>query len=85
MPRTDEVTAYYIRTSDGDAFYVDTLAEALEEFLGEKGYRLTFASSKKELVLRRTSNWQTWIVNGIAEEHEKEAEARMVFRDKENK
>jgi hypothetical protein len=79
MPRTEEVTAYYIRTQDGECFYVDTLAEALEEFLGDKGYRVTFASPTKELVLRRTSIWGT----GFTPLGEVVASAAMTYRDKE--
>lgn len=79
MPRTEEVTPYYIRTQDGDCFYVDTLAEALEEFLGGKGYRVTFASAKQELVLRRTSEWGP----GFTPPGEEVASAAMTYRDKE--
>lgn len=85
MPRTNEVTPYYIRNRNGESFYVDTLAEALEEFLADGGYRLTFNTPKRDLVLRRTSEWETVIIAGMKVENEKEATAGMVFRDKEKK
>lgn len=77
MPRTEEVTAYYIRDQDGACFYVDTLAEALEEFLGEKGYRLSLSSRKQDLVLWRTSEWSE------SEDGSQEGKAHMVYRNKE--
>lgn len=85
MPRTQEVTAYYIRTRKGECFYVDTLAEALEEFLGINGYRLTLSSSTNELVLRRDSDWTWTMINGFETNIEKESSARMIFRKKEEK
>lgn len=58
MPRTNEVTPYYIRTRQGETFYVDTLREALEEFLGDNGYRITFSAGGKEMDIKRPFGWQ---------------------------
>jgi hypothetical protein len=77
MPRTQEVTAYYIRTQNGETFYVDTLKEALDEFLGDDGYRLTLSSDNKELVIRKSYPW-TESDNGKLE-----ALANLVYRNKE--
>lgn len=63
MARTQEVTAYYIRTGEGDTFYVDTLDEALRELISEDGYRLTLISASYELVIRRTSEWLPGIIS----------------------
>lgn len=57
MAKTLEVTPYYLRMQTGECFFVDTLKEALEEFLGNDGYRLTLGSGEKSLVIRRTSEW----------------------------
>lgn len=58
MPRPNEVTPYYIRTAEGNTFYVHTLAEALEQFLGDDGYRLTLTTPNKKLTIRRSSDWE---------------------------
>ena len=53
MPRTHEETPYYIRDTDGGTYYVDTLEEALAEFTGPKGYRLTLNAGENKIVIRR--------------------------------
>lgn len=77
MPRTNEKTAYYIRTNNGECFYVDTLAEALAEFLGDDGYRLTLTAGDNELIIRRTSHWDDGIIPS-----EKVSAAGLTFRKK---
>lgn len=57
MARTQEETPFYIRTQEGDTFFVDTLEEALEQFLGDKGYRLTLITEDNEMVIRRGLEW----------------------------
>ena len=57
MAKTQEVTPYYLRMQTGECFYVDTLKEALEAFLGDEGYRLTLSVDGKELIIRRCSEW----------------------------
>ncbi len=57
MAKSQEPTPFYIRTRQGETFHVDTLEEALEEFLGGNGYRLTLTAGGKELVIRRDSVW----------------------------
>ncbi len=76
MPKTKEITAYYIRTRKGETFYVDTLAEALTELVGEDGYRVTFSAGGKEVDLRRSSK----LYNGL--NGDKECEATIVYREK---
>ncbi len=57
MPESQEPTSFYIRTQEGATFYVDTLEEALEAFIGNSGYRLTLSAGQKELVILRDSRW----------------------------
>lgn len=76
MARTEEVTPYYIRSASGECFYVDTLAEALVEFLGEDGYRLTLTSTRQELVIRRTGEWGQGFID------EKNCNAVLTAREK---
>ncbi len=76
MARTQDPTAFYIRTKEGATFYVDTLDEALEELIGEDGYRLTIASNNKELVIRRNTSWE------INPTEENESPATLVYREK---
>ena len=78
MAKTQEVTPYYLRMQTGECFYVDTLKEALEEFLGDEGYRLTLTTTNKELVIRRTSGWVPCAI-GL---NEKEGTGSLVFREK---
>jgi len=52
--RTQNETPFYIRTADGDTFHVETLEEALTEFSGPDGYRLTLMAGNQELVIRRS-------------------------------
>lgn len=59
MARTSEPTPFYIRTKSDETFHVETLEEALKEFLGENGYRLTLIAGNDELVIRRESMWIT--------------------------
>lgn len=49
----DYETPFYIRTSESATFQVDTLEEALEEFCGEKGYRLSLTAGDITLIIRR--------------------------------
>ncbi len=49
MPRSQFPTPFYIRTQEGATFFVDTLDEALEEFIGEDGYRLTLIPFRQQL------------------------------------
>lgn len=77
MPRTPEVRPFYIRTRQGECFYVDTLGEALEEFLSEDGYRLSITAKDKKLVIRRTSEWVAGLTDG-----EKECTAALSNWDK---
>lgn len=53
MSKTQDPTQQYIRTEDGETFYVETLDEAIEEFAGDNGYRLTLHGDKLDLVIRR--------------------------------
>lgn len=53
MPRGLEETPFHIRAKDNAEFYVDTLEEALDEFINEDGYRLTLKAGEHELVIRR--------------------------------
>ncbi len=76
MPRSQEVTAYYIRTTAGECFFVDTLQEALYEFLGSEGYRLTLNAGGHELIIRRTSDWSTNLLD------EKVGLATLIYREK---
>jgi hypothetical protein len=55
MARGQEQTPFYIRTFDGDTFYVDSLDEAISIFESEEGYRLTlYHSDGTEVILRRS-------------------------------
>lgn len=76
MARTETSTPFYIRTSGGDCFHVETLAEALEEFLGDNGYRLSIRAGEKELVIRRTSPWDETLLG------ETEGTAKLTCRDR---
>ncbi len=57
MARTQETTPFYIRTERGETFFVETLEEALEEFTGDDGYRLTLTAGSNGLVIRRHGEW----------------------------
>lgn len=54
MAEGQEPTPFYIRTNNGQTFYVDTLEEALKQFASEDGYRLTLTSDSLEVVIRRS-------------------------------
>ncbi len=75
MPRTQKVTPFYIRTQEGATFSVDTLEEALEEFLGIDGYRLSLTAGQKQLVIRRCLDWSPDPFGS------KECEATLVYRE----
>ena len=55
MAKDQEVTPFYIRTSEGATFFVDTLEEALKEFASAEGYRLTLTTDDYEVVVRRSA------------------------------
>lgn len=74
MGRTLKETPYYLRSEKGETFYVDTLEDALNEFLSKDGYRLTFSSGGKKLTIRRTSSWKKGFVN------EKESTADLAYQ-----
>ncbi len=76
MPRSQFPTPFYIRTQEGATFFVDTLDEALEEFIGEDGYRLTLIAGGKELVIRRYIDW------GIDNVGQNECHASLIYREK---
>jgi hypothetical protein len=76
MAITQEKTPFYIRTTEGECFYVETLAEALKQFASEEGYRLTITSGEHEIVIRRNTNE---IVSSFALETEKEYEANVTI------
>lgn len=46
-------TPFYIRTAEGDVFNVETLEEALTQFVSDNGYRLTLRTQDHEVVIRR--------------------------------
>ncbi len=75
MARTQEPTAFYIRTEKGETFYVDTLEEALEEFVSNDGYRMTLKAGKKTLVARRGDFWN------VDQLGSKECTANLVYRE----
>ncbi len=75
MPRTQKVTPFYIRTQEGATFSVDTLEEALEEFLGIDGYRLSLTAGQNQLVIRRCLDWSPDPFGS------KECEATLVYRE----
>lgn len=54
MARTQDETPFYIRTRDGETFYVETLEEALQEFASTNGYRLSLIADQNEIVIRRS-------------------------------
>jgi hypothetical protein len=56
MAITQEKTPFYIRTTEGECFYTDTLDEALKHFASEEGYRLTITAGEHEVVIRRDTN-----------------------------
>ena len=82
MAKTQEVTPYYLRMQTGECFYVDTLKEALEAFLGDDGYRLTLTGGGKELVIRRTSVWRNRIIQDVQIDEEESCTADLVRRSK---
>lgn len=44
---------FYIRSNEGETFYVDSLEEALTHLVSDKGYRLTVSDSQgNELIIR---------------------------------
>ncbi len=75
MPRTQKITPFYIRTQEGATFSVDTLEEALEEFLGSDGYRLSLTAGQNQLVIRRCLDWS------LDPFGSKECEATLVYRE----
>lgn len=77
MPRSQEPTPFYIRTINGETFSVDTLDEALEEFCGEEGYRLSLKGNNVELVIRRDKFETRNLIGG------EEADAFLVLRKNE--
>lgn len=54
--QTQDPTPFYIRTSFGATYYVETLEEALEEFASDDGYRLTLESDDIQVVIRRSQD-----------------------------
>ena len=47
-------TPFYIRTRQGDTYFVKSLDEAISELAGEDGYRLTLeASDGTQIIIRR--------------------------------
>ncbi len=58
MAPTQEETPFYIRTQGGNTFYVETLAEALEQFVGEDGYRLSLEAGGNLVTFRRLDPWE---------------------------
>ncbi len=78
MARTQETTPFYIRTDKGECFYVETFEEALEEFVGNDGYRLAIKGGNKELVIRRGDFWN------VGKLGEKECTANLVYREEES-
>lgn len=74
MSRGQVPTPFYIRTLDGETFYVDTLEEALQEFTGEDGYRMTITTDDVEMVIRRDVFTDGQILN------DEEADAYLVVR-----
>ena len=82
MAKTEEVTPYYLRMQTGECFYVDTLKEALQEFLGDEGYRLTLSSGGNEMVIRRTSEWKNRIIQDVQIDEEESCTANIVRRSK---
>lgn len=62
-PKKVEESPYYLRSQEGDTFYVETMKEALEEFLGENGYRLMLSYDDKRVTFRRLSPWCDGQVN----------------------
>jgi hypothetical protein len=78
MARSEVATPFYIRNQAGDAFYVETLEEALAEICSEHyGYRLTLSAGGRELVIRRTSELTDNLLG------EKEGTAGLTFRTRE--
>lgn len=77
MAKTQEPTPFYIRTREGETFHVESLEEALEEFMGDSGYRLTFSDSNgKELVIRRIQEGSP-VIGGM------EYRSSLIYREKE--
>ncbi len=76
MARVEHDTPYYIRTTDGECFNVETLGEAVAEFVGETGYRLTITTGDGDLVIRRSSFEPQLIVP------EPKAKASVIWREK---
>ncbi len=75
MPASQEPTPFYIRTREGATFHLDTLEEALEEFISEDGYRLTLTAGRKELVIRRCIDWK---IDNVGQE---ECSASLIYRE----
>jgi hypothetical protein len=56
MKHGQDQTPFYIRTLEGDTFYVDSLDEAVANFVSEEGYRLTLRHTDgTEVILRRSA------------------------------
>lgn len=51
--RTSDKTPWYVRTAEGECFYVESLDEALEQLISESGYRMTISGEHHEVVIRR--------------------------------
>ncbi len=75
MPASQEPTPFYIRTREGATFHLDTLDEALEEFIGKDGYRLTLTAGGKELIIRRCFDWE---IDHLGQE---ECDASLIYRE----
>ncbi len=56
MTIDQEKTLFYIRNTEGECFFTDTLEEALKQFASEEGYRLTITAGEHEIVIRRGTN-----------------------------
>ncbi len=56
MTIDQEKTLLYIRNTEGECFFTDTLEEALKQFASEEGYRLTITAGEHEIVIRRGTN-----------------------------
>lgn len=63
MPSTQEETPFYIRTAGGNTYYLETLEEALAQFVSEDGYRLSLGEGETRIVIRREDwtegDWST--------------------------
>lgn len=54
MSTSEEETPFYIRTVEGDCYYVKNLDDAIKEFVSKEGYRLSLkAANGTEIIIRR--------------------------------